>query len=321
MPPPTIFVATWSDGLFALTGDDLAHELANQPIRGLAHRSPGGTPLAIVGQHSLCQRSPDGHWTTLATTAEGPDLSCCLALADAILVGTDDARLLRLTDDRTLKPIESFDHVAGRETWFAGSAIVNGQRLGPPLGIRSLAANSDGTVLFTNVHVGGIPRSTDGGHTWHPTIDIHADVHEVRAHPTNPNIIAAASAIGLCLSRDSGATWTIESDGLHAPHCSAIAFAGNDAILISASVDPFSPQGRIYRRPLTASHGPLTPVEGGSGLPSWLHGSPDTGCLAVSGAMVAAADRGGNLYISEDFGQSWECRSTGIPSPSGVLIC
>jgi hypothetical protein len=45
---------------------------------------------------------------------------------------------------------------AGRDTWFAGSAIVHGQRLGPPLGIRSVAANSSGSILFANVHVGGI---------------------------------------------------------------------------------------------------------------------------------------------------------------------
>jgi hypothetical protein len=53
-----------------------------------------------------------------------------------------------------LDPIDGFDSVAGRDAWFAGSAIVNGQRLGPPLGIRSVAANSNGSILFANVHVG-----------------------------------------------------------------------------------------------------------------------------------------------------------------------
>ena len=99
-----------------------------------------------------------------------------------------------------LSPIDGFDDIAGRDAWFAGWAVVNGQRLGPPLGIRSVAANSNGTILFANVHVGGIPRSIDGGRSWQPTIDINSDVHEVRTHQTDPDIVVAASAIGLCIA-------------------------------------------------------------------------------------------------------------------------
>ena len=77
---------------------------------------------------------------------------------------------------------------SGRDTWYAGSAIVNGQRVGPPLGIRSVTATPDG-VLLVNVHVGGIVRSSDGGITWQPTIDIDTDVHQVCAHPTDPRMV------------------------------------------------------------------------------------------------------------------------------------
>jgi len=72
-----------------------------------------------------------------------------------------------------------------------------------------MAATSDGAVLLVNVHVGGVPRSTDSGLTWRPPIDINSDVHQVCAHPTRPDIVIAAA--GLCISRDAGATWTIES--------------------------------------------------------------------------------------------------------------
>ena len=64
--------------------------------------------------------------------------------------------------------------------------------------------NADGSVLLANVHVGGIPRSTDGGVTWQPTIDVDSDVHEVRAHPHRSGVVMAAAAIGLCASRDGG---------------------------------------------------------------------------------------------------------------------
>jgi hypothetical protein len=312
---PTILVATWGDGLFAVTGDERTQEIANQPVRGLAPDGRGGA-LAIVGRHSLRRRAPSGEWAIVATSEF--ELSCCMAVRDAIYAGTDDARMLRLSHGGgVLDPIDGFDSVAGRDAWFAGSAIVNGQRLGPPLGIRSVAANSNGTILFANVHVGGIPRSMDGGRTWQPTIDINSDVHEVRAHQANPDIVVAAAAVGLCISRDSGATWIIERQGLHAPHCSAVAFSGDD-IIFSASTDPFAAQGRIYRRPIRAD-GDTVAVE--DGLPTWINGIADTGCIATNGPAIVVVDRAGTLYLSTEFGLAWSQSSSELPTPSSVLIC
>jgi photosystem II stability/assembly factor-like uncharacterized protein len=225
--------------------------------------------------------------------------------------------MLRLShEEGVLDPLDGFDNVAGRDAWFAGSAIVNGQRLGPPLGIRSLSANSSGKILFANVHVGGIPRSMDGGGTWQPPIDINSDVHEVRAHHADPDIVVAASAIGLCVSRDSGATWRIERDGLHASYCAAVAFSGDD-IVVSASTHHFAVQGKLYRRPIKPD-GDIVAVEGG--LPAWTEGIVDTGCIAANGPSIAVADRAGNLYRSGDSGQTWSCTVSGLPIPSGVLI-
>src|SRR4051812_15090006 len=131
---PTILVAAWSDGLFVVSGNDSRQELADQPVRGLASDGRGGA-LAVVGPHSLRRRTADGEWSTVAESEF--ELSCCMAVRDKIYAGTDDARMLCLNAG-VLEPLEGFDHVPGRDTWFAGSAIVNGQRLGPPLGIRSV---------------------------------------------------------------------------------------------------------------------------------------------------------------------------------------
>jgi hypothetical protein len=312
---PTILVATWGDGLFAVTGDGRRQEIADQSVRGLARDGRGGA-LAIVDGRSLRRRAPSGEWATVATSEF--ELSCCMAVRDTIYVGTDDARMLRLSDRGVvLELLDGFDNVAGRDAWFAGSAIVNGQRLGPPLGIRSVAANSNGSILFANVHVGGIPRSMDGGRIWQPTLDINSDVHEVCAHPANPDIVVAASAIGLWISRDAGETWTIERDGLHASYCSAVAFLGDD-ILVSASTDHFAAQGRVYRRPIIPD-GDIVAVEGG--MPTWTEGIVDTGCVASNGSFIAVADRAGSLYGSDDFGRAWSCKFAGLPTPSGVLIC
>ena len=197
MPTPPILVATWDDGLFSVTGKMVRQELAGQSVRSLVADGHGRV-LAIVGGHSLCRRSSDGEWTEIAKSEF--ELSCCVPIGNVVFVGTDDARILRVDPDGAQQCLTGFDSVAGRDTWYAGSAIVDGKRMGPPLGIRSMAATCDGAVLLANVHVGGIPRSTDAGLTWQPTIDIDSDVHQVCAHPSRPDIVIAAAAVGLCVS-------------------------------------------------------------------------------------------------------------------------
>jgi photosystem II stability/assembly factor-like uncharacterized protein len=310
---PTVLVATWRDGMFVVAGDAVDQEFRNQSVRSIASDGIGGT-LAIVDGHSLQRRAPDGAWSVIAATQL--DLSCCVAVDDVIYIGTDGARVLRARSDGTLEALRGFETVAGREDWYAGSAVINGQRMGPPLGIRSMSVTADGAVLLANVHVGGIPRSGDGGTTWQPTIDIDSDVHEVRAHPDRPGIVMAAAAVGLCSSRDGGVTWNVEQEGLHASYCSAVGFAGDD-VYVSASVDHFAAQGAIYRRPVDGQD-PLVAV--GGGLPAWTGGIVDTGCIAARGSAVAIADRDGNLYVSTDTGRNWSRRASGLPSPSSIQI-
>jgi hypothetical protein len=309
----TILAATWRDGLFVVTGASRQHELAGQPVQALAPDGHGGA-LAVVDGHSLCRRTSDGEWHTIATGER--QFACAVAVNDVIYVGTDDAHVLRVSADGKLDQLAGFDAVAQRDTWYAGSAVINGQRVGPPLGIRSITATSDGAVLLANVHVGGIPRSTDGGVTWQPTIAIDSDVHEVRAHSIHPGIVIAAAAIGLGISRDGGARWAVEQEGLHAPYCSAVAFSGDD-ILVSASAGHFATEGAVYRRSLDGN-GPLVPV--GGGLPRWTDGIADTGCIATSGSALAVVDKAGNLYVSADAGRTWSPRANGLPTTSSVLI-
>jgi hypothetical protein len=310
---PTVLVATWRDGLFVVTGAARDQELPTQSVRALAPDGRGGA-LAIVDGRSLRRRAPDGAWSTIATTEL--DLACCVAVGDVIYAGSDDAGVLRVAADGRVERLRGFDVVAGRDTWYAGSAVIDGQRVGPPLGIRSMTATPDGAVLLANVHVGGIPRSTDGGLTWHPTIAIDSDVHEVRAHPNRPGVVMAAAAIGLCSSHDRGVTWNVEQEGLHAAYCSAVAFAGDD-VLVSASADHFAAQGALYRRRVDGN-GPLVAV--GGGLPAWTDGIIDTGCIATRGSAAALADQRGNLYVSADTGRRWSRRASGLPAPSSVLI-
>lgn len=311
MPTPALLVATWNDGVFAIDGDRLHQDFAGQSVASLVADGDGGV-LAIVGGRRLCRRSAAGEWAVVAES-ERP-LSCCTIMGGAVFVGTEEAQVLWLDPTGTLEPLPGFDKVAGRETWYAGAAIVDGKLMGPPLGIRSMTVTCDGAVLLANVHVGGIPRSTDGGRTWQPTIDIHCDVHQVLAHPTRPDLVVAAAAAGLCISRDAGATWAIEQDGLHAPYCSAVAFVGND-ILVAASTDHFAAEGAVYRRAIDAA-GPLH-LAGGA-IPDRITGIVDTGCIARHGSDGAVIDRAGHIYGSK--AGSWPCSFDRPIVPSGLYI-
>jgi hypothetical protein len=313
MPTPSILVSTWGSGLFRVTGKTVHQELAGQSVRSLVADGCGGA-LAIIDGHSLCRRFAEGEWTEIAKSEL--NLSCCVPVGDLVFVGTDDARILRVDPEGSQQCLTGFDAVAGRDKWYAGSMIVDGKRMGPPLGIRSMAATCDGAVLLANVHVGGVPRSTDSGLTWQPTIDIDTDVHQVCAHPTRPDIVIAAAGTGLCISRDAGATWTNEQRGLQGHHCYSVAFARND-IFVSAAAGPFTAQGAVYRRPID-SNDPLQPMDGG--IPKGIDGNVDTNCIATRDSMAAVIDRSGCLYLSQDNGDSWSSPLDDLPVPSGLLI-
>jgi hypothetical protein len=317
MTMPAVLVATWNNGLFVVADGRVHHEFAGQPVKGLTSDGRGGA-LAIVGNASLRRRSRDGSWSTIAEGEFGAEveLACCVAVGTAVYVGTDDAHVLCVRDDGRLDPVPAFDRVSGREKWYSGSAVIDGRVVGPPLGVRSITATCDHTALLVNVHVGGIPRSHDEGASWQPTIDIDSDVHQVCAHPTRPDVVAAAAGAGLCISRDGGKTWAVERQGLHACYCSAVAFAGDD-VLVAASTDHFASQGAIYRRRVDGS-GPILPV--GGGLPGWIDGIADTGNVAATGSAVAVVDRSGNLYQSADAGHTWTHGADQFAFPSSVFV-
>ncbi len=304
----TVCIATWQDGLFMIANGASRRELAGRAVRALAPDGRNGL-LAIVDGRSLYRRAPEGVWNLLAHAET--ELACCVALADVVYLGTDEATLLRVDAAGHVERLHGFEAVAGRDTWYAGTTRVDGQLVGPPLGVRTLTTTADGAALLANVHVGGIPRSTDAGASWRPTIDIDCDVHEVRAHPDRAGIVAAATAAGLAMSRDGGSTWRIEARGLHEVHCSAVAFSGDD-VLVSAATDPFAVRGAVYRWCAKEPRA-LVPVRGG--LPEWLERGVDTGCIATNGAVIAIIDRGGNLYLSTDDGNTWSHAADGIPGP------
>lgn len=267
------------------------------PVSALA---AGGGVWAVAGDHRVAFSADGLEWEGVATIPELV-VRCLLPAGDETLAGTSEAHLYRVREGEADR-IETFEDVDGREGWYTPWG-------GPP-DTRSLAAAADGTV-YANVHVGGIPKTTDGGRTWEPTIDVDADVHQVVTHE---DLVLAACAPGLALSADGGKTWRIDADGMHARYCRAVAVAG-DTLLVSASTGPFTKQAAVYRRPLRAE-GAFEKC--GGGLPDWFGSNVDSHCLVADGARVAlGADE---VWLSEDQGATWQLAAKGLPGVSGLVF-
>jgi hypothetical protein len=264
---------------------------------------PDGAWFAIVDRHEIWQHGTDGTWTPRAKS--DAELTAVAAVGDTVFAGTGDARVLRVSRSGAVEPLSGFDTLAGRDSWHA---------VGIPLQVRSMTATSDG-VLLVNVHVGGIPRSVDGGTTWTPTLAVDDDAHQVVAHPTRPEIAVAAASVGLCRSTDGGASWTSTTDGMEMSYARGVAIVGDD-VLVTVSDGPWSKRSAVYHAPVDG--GPLTKVAGG--LPEYLHGNIDTRCIVSDGTGVALVDGDGDVWRSASGYDGFERVADGIAGVTGVAI-
>jgi hypothetical protein len=275
--------------------------LAEREVVALA--AAGGAVWALADGETVLRRERSASWTALAS---GSELTCLLPGEDGLLVGAEPARLLRL-EGGALEPVPSFEATPGHRTWHTPWG-------GPPA-VRSMARDLAGR-LHVNVHVGGIPRSLDGGATWEPTIEVDADVHQVLAHPELADVVLAATAMGLARSDDGGEHWRFEREGMHADYCRAVAVAGA-MVLVSASSGPSGRRAAIYR---AALDGPARFERCGAGLPEWLDANIDSGCLAAEGDTVAFGTADGTLFRSADAGATWTEAAGGLPAVRAVTF-
>ena len=294
-----------SEGLLRLAGGE-PHPEESFGVREVAALAvDDGAAWVVAGRNAIVRREPDGTWTDVARS-DMFDLACLAPTSLGVLAGTEEAHLLRLVGD-ALAPLEGFETVVGRETWFTPWG-------GPPA-VRSIAQDLAGR-LHANVHVGGIPRSVDAGASWEPTIDIDADVHQVVAHPTEPDVVLAASAVGLAVSVDGGSSWRIEREGLHATYARAVAVAG-DRVLLSVSNGPRGGRAAVYR---TALEPGTTFERCTEGLPEWFDGNIDSGWLDARGSEVAFGTGDGEVFVSDDAGGRWTRAATDLPSIRAVRL-
>jgi photosystem II stability/assembly factor-like uncharacterized protein len=163
-------------------------------------------------------RSQDGgeSWSPVEN---GPSVLRCLEPDGdgALLAGTEPARIFRSSDGgASWTELDGITRIAGHERWF----LPYSPRAGA---VRNVLATPG--RLLASVEVGGLLRSEDGGRTWtcEPVI-ADEDIHEVRSHPEDADLLFAALGSasltrrgarlgGIARSRDGGRSWEkVETD-------------------------------------------------------------------------------------------------------------
>jgi hypothetical protein len=285
-----------------MTNDTLS-QLLHHPVVATAAgiHVPGGEPTDI-GRVTALHVDGDEVWAiaagrrllhvahgearTVAVLPDGPDATCVVTHRGTVLVGGDEASLWQL-DDAELVPVRSFWEAPGRDEWHTPWG-------GPP---SVLSMTSHGDDLYVGVHVGGILRSTDGGATWSPTIDLHDDVHQVVVD--HDDVVYAATGMrGLGRSTDHGRTWEYHTDGLHATYLLTAAVTG-EGVLVGAGSGHAGRDGAVYRFDGRR-------FDRVTDLPQRLDGQVMPRCLAAAGDDVVVALPGGDVHVSADAGRTWD---------------
>lgn len=296
------FVVATEGGLFRVGTDGTRQVLHLGDFRHVVPDEDGCVALRADG--TLFAADEEGAQEFDSPPVTNP--TCLLLDGDDLWLGTEDARLFVVRGGE-LRRVASFETAPGRDAWYTPWG-------GPPA-VRSIDMDDEGT-LYVGVHVGGILRSTDGGDTWQPTVDIEVDVHQVVTVPDYPNTVLAACGTGVAITVDGGEEWETDTEGLHATYCRAVAPAG-DYVVAAVSEGPEGGRCGLYRKAFDdAIFGRCR-----KGLPNeWFSGVVETHCLAAWEETVVAGMPDGTVWFSEDHGESWRQIGAALPPIRAVAI-
>jgi photosystem II stability/assembly factor-like uncharacterized protein len=227
---------------------------------------------------------------------------------DLIFAGTKPASVHRSVDGgASWEELTGFRRIPNRWWWFSPAEPPDFRAY-----VLSLAPSPvDPSVLLAGVEFGAVVRSEDGGQTWsrHRTGALR-DSHSLKFHTLDGDWAyeAGGTGGGVACSRDGGRTFHRMSQGLEKNYgivCGADpvqpeiwyvcvgsspgnAFGDNPAVYLYRST------GGAGWQPIGWTEHPL------SDTPTAIVGLPDT-----SGELFVGV-RGGDVYHSTDYGDSWQ---------------
>lgn len=177
--------------------------------------------------------------------------------------------------------------------------------------------------VFVGIELGGVMRSLDGGLTWEDRKpEAQPDAHHLRTHAMSPGRVYETAGGGYAESRDGGATWRRDDEGMRHHYLWGLAVdpGDPDTVLVSASRGPMSAhrvqgaEATMYRK---AAGGPWTEMREGLPQPEGTRVYGLASNPAEPGVFYAATHEG-TVYRSLDAGLAWH--KLDIAWPEGTRI-
>ncbi|HLH76835.1 MAG TPA: hypothetical protein VKV28_08535 [Candidatus Binataceae bacterium] len=186
-------------------------------------------------------------------------------------------------------------------------------------------APDDPATVYACVEQGGMARSQDGGESWSVLSGFHDDVHRMLIHPYHPNRLMMVTGFGIFISEDRGESWQQRTrDGSSSAvgdYPDQLVFSPTRPELMFLSGTKTKPSRWLKER--FAGARILRTRDGGhnweiltNGLPApdkW-QASIEAMCLEECGKAIAlyAATTAGEVYASQDSGESWRLIAQGL---------
>jgi photosystem II stability/assembly factor-like uncharacterized protein len=174
----------------------------------------------------------------------------------------------------------------------------------------------DARTMYVSIEVGGLLRSTDGGETWQDVPGMYEDVHRLVINPAAPQRMFVSGGAGLWQSDDGGKAWRNTTDHGHeiGGYPDQLVYHPNNPDLMFVAAAKDSP-GAWRTNPFAGARIARTRDGGNTweqltnGLPDRMQGNVEAMCLEVTGpgeaCSVFAATTAGEVFVSEDAGDSW----------------
>lgn len=243
-----------------------------------------------------------------------------------IYFGTEPGGLFRSDDDgESFHLVEGlWNHPSRLDGWFGGGRDQPG--------IHSICVNPhDSRHLYVGISCAGVFESRDDGATWHPAnTGLRADFLPEPAAETGhdphclvmctgaPNVMWQQNHCGIFRTQDGGASWKMVSEKGRAPHFGFAIAADPRNPGVAWVVPGHSDEVR------TAIDGALVAYRTDDGGETWLplrNGLPQENAYDIvlrhaldqSEDFVAFGSTTGNVYLSENRGESWLCLGTNFP--------
>ncbi len=242
-----------------------------------------------------------------------------------LYLGTEPGGLFRSTDGGdNFKLVESLWNLPHRKDWFGGGR--------DNAGIHSIVVDPrDSNHFYIAVSCAGVFETTDGGVTWNtrnkgmvadflpdPDAEIGQDPHLLVASKSNPDVLWNQNHCGIFRSTNGGKLWEniTEKDG---PANFGFTIATDEKDDRVAWVVPAVSDGiRI------AIDGALVVCRTDDGGQTWQQfraGLPQENCfdivyrhaLDITGDTLVFGTTTGNLFVSNNRGESWEVLSNYLP--------